>query len=392
MKQKISIISLAIVMGLGMVGCSTKPTDPIEPKSEIKEFGAEYEMKGTTSSGKPKNDTFIFSGETEDGIITKLTFDVIRNKGQEGAYSKKDLMGYLMNISDAQVDKDGDNFKLTKLTSYGYDTAFDEGSAAQFMVSASIDAITDTTTFKDLTFTNDAQSTPDNIVSVPMDKALIAYKYVADEAKIENFSEETLVKDILSAHGLYDGTTFVEGTQRISFAGYHGGRSYGEQIDAIAAYILEKKMTLEDVYEMFKTVNQGSTPIEERDVISGATITFVGDFQRMAYVAIHGELFEGVLTHTQTDDQRVIEVVTQGYGGEIETHVTFDNEGKITDIKVRDAQETAEIGATLTADGSDFINALLAGQGKADVVAGATVTSNSLIKAVQLAIEFNSNL
>ena len=48
---------------------------------KVEPFSAEYEMFGTTSSGNPKNDTFIFEGETTDGIITKLNFDIIRNKG-----------------------------------------------------------------------------------------------------------------------------------------------------------------------------------------------------------------------------------------------------------------------------------------------------------------------
>ena len=208
-------------------------------------------------------------------------------------------------------------------------------------------------------------------------------------------NEETLVKDILSMHGLYADGSYQEGSKRISFAGYHGGRSYGEQMAAIEAYILENKMTLEDVYEMFKTTNQASEPIEERDTISGATITFVGDFQRMVYLAIHGELFEGVVTHTTTDGNTKVEVVTQGYGGEMETHVTFDAEGKITAINVRDAQETENVGGVLTAENSDFINALIAGQddlSKVDAVSGATVTSNAMIKAVELAVEYYKGL
>ena len=99
-------------------------------------------------------------------------------------------------------------------------------------------------------------------------------------------------------------------------------------------------MTLEDVHEMFKTVNQQSEPIEERDTITGATIAFVGDFQRMVYMAIHGELFEGVTTHSTAEGVTKVEVVTQGYAGEIETHVSFDDSTKkITAITVRDDQE-----------------------------------------------------
>ena len=64
------------------------------------------------------------------------------------------------------------------------------------------------------------------------------------------------------------------------------------------------------------------------------------------------------------------EVVTQGFGGEIETNITFDADGRITAIDVRDAQETDGVGGVLTADGSDYINALIAGQDDLDGVDG----------------------
>ena len=116
-------------------------------------FAAEYEMAGTTSAGKPKNDTFIFEGMTdENGIITELNFDIIRNKGTDAAYSKKDIMGYMINVSDATVKKTDAGLALTGFTAYGYDEAFGEGSNAQFMVSASCENLTDETAFGELTF------------------------------------------------------------------------------------------------------------------------------------------------------------------------------------------------------------------------------------------------
>lgn len=353
---------------------------------KVETFSAEYEMKGTTSAGKPKNDTFIFEGETTDGIITKLNFDIIRNKGAEGEYSKKGIMGYMMNVSDAQVEKTDAGMKLTQLTVYGYEPAFADGNPyyAQYMVSAACDNLTEETKFADLTFTDMAR--PDNALT--SEKAQLVFVYLAKEAGLE-LSDDTLVKDLIALHGLYKDGAFVEGANRVSFAGYNGGRSYGEQIDAIVAYILANNMTLEDVYEMFRTVNQADTDIKERDTVSGATITFVGDFQRMVYLAMYGELFEGVVNTTKNEDGSTkVEVVTQGFGGEIETNVTFGADGKITAIAVRDAQETDGIGAVLTADGSDFINAMIAGQDNldgVDAVAGATVTSAALKKAVQFA-------
>lgn len=376
--KKVGLILLVLALLFTAVSCAEE--------AKVETFSAEYEMVGTTSSGQPKNDTFIFEGETTDGIITSLNFDIIRNKGSEDEYSKKDIMGYLMNISDATVEKTEDGYRLATLSAYGYDPAYSDGDVyyAQYMLTASCDALTEQTQFQDLSFTDLAR--PDHEVTV--EKACIAYGYLAREAGVE-LTAETTVKELLALHGLYMDGAFVEGSKRVSFAGYNGGRSYGEQLDAITDYILANQMTLEDVYEMFRTVNQTSTQIEDRDAIAGATITFGGDFQRMVYLAIHGELFEGVVTRTENEDgSQVMEVVTQGYGGEIETNVTFDANGRITAIAVRDAQETDGVGGVLTADGSDYINALIAGQDDldaVDAVSGATMTSTALKKAVEYA-------
>ena len=355
--------------------------------AEEKAFSAEYEMKGTTSAGKPKNDTFIFEGKTVDGVITELNFDIIRNKGVEGEYSKKGIMGYMMNVSDAKVEKTETGYALSQMTAYGYDPNFDSGMYAQFMVSASCENLTEETTFGELTFANMAKPGE----ALAMDKAILAFQYLANEAGI-TLTEETPVKDLLAIHGFYE-DGYVEGATRVSFAGYNGGRSYGEQVDAIVAHILKEGMTLEEVYEMFKTVNQADEPIEERDTVSGATIAFVGDFQRMVYMAIHGKLFEGVVTHTTTDGVTKVEVATQGFAGEIETHVSFDAEGKIVAVSVRDAQETEGIGAAVYAEDSVFLKAIVDGNtAEVDAVAGATVTSEALKKAVGMAREYVSAL
>lgn len=58
---------------------------------------------------------------------------------------------------------------------------------------------------------------------------------------------------------------------------------------------------------------------------------------------------------------------------------------------MRDAQETPDRGGLLTADGSDFLNALIAAQddpNSVDAVSGSTVTSDSLKKAVGFANAF----
>ena len=388
MKKLLTVLA-ACAMAMGLTACSSTPkentTTPTPEGSTapvVESFAAEYEMVGTTSAGLPKNDTFVFEGETTDGIITKLNFDIIRNK--EGEYSKKDIMGYQMNVSDAAVTKIGDGFELTNLGINGYETKF-----GQYMITAQCKELTDTTTFKDLTIVNYTGE------QLNMEDSLMIYQYLANEAKIQ-LTEETPVKDLLAIFDLYKDGAFVEGTKRVSFAGFNGGRSYGEQIDAIADYILANNMTLEQVYEMFKTVNQQSEPIEDRDTVTGATIAFVGDFQRMVYVAIHGELFEGVTTHSTAEGVTKVEVVTQGYAGEIETHVSFDDSTKkITAISVRDDQETDTVGGLLTAEGSEFIQKLIDNQDaldSVDVVAGATKTSNGMIKAAQFAVEYYNGL
>ena len=390
MKKLLTVLA-ACAMAMGLTACSSTPkentTTPTPQGSTapvVESFAAEYEMMGTTSAGLPKNDTFVFEGETTDGIITKLNFDIIRNKGLEGEYSKKDIMGYQMNVSDAAVTKIGDGFELTNLGINGYETKF-----GQYMITAQCKELTDTTTFKDLTIVNYTGE------QLSMEDSLMIYQYLANEAKIQ-LTEDTPVKDLLAIFDLYKDGAFVEGTKRVSFAGFNGGRSYGEQIDAIADYILANNMTLEQVYDMFKTVNQQSEPIEDRDTITGATIAFVGDFQRMVYVAIHGELFEGVTTHSTAEGVTKVEVVTQGYAGEIETRVSFDDSTKkITAISVRDDQETDTVGGLLTAEGSEFIQKLIDNQDaldNVDVVAGATKTSNGMIKAVQFAVEYYNGL
>lgn len=418
--KKFLAIMMALVLVLGLSACAKKPaadpnadkqtgtttenqTDnkteeqkPEEPKDEpapepqpvVEQFSTEYDVKGSSYTG-PFADTYIFEGETTDGVITKLNFDVIRDKGTPKEYSKKSIMGYVMNISDATIEKAEDALKLT-LTCNGYDTRFGEGNAAQFMLSASTENLTPETTFGDLFVFSIAQQTP-----CPTEQAIIAYQYLATENGIEALTAETPVKDLLAKHGLFDGENFTEGTNRVSFAGFNGGRSYGEQLDAIVAYILANNMTLEDVAAMFKNENQATTPIEDRDAITGATISFTGEFQRMMEVVLNGGIFEGVVTHTENEGNINVEVKTQGFGGDVTTIVAFDAEKNVVGITVTEGNETDGIGAVLTADGSDFTKALIDGQDNVegvDGVSGATITSNALKKAVQMAQEYVNGL
>lgn len=66
--KKVGLILLVLALLFTAVSCAEE--------AKVETFSAEYEMVGTTSSGQPKNDTFIFEGETTDGIITSLNFDI----------------------------------------------------------------------------------------------------------------------------------------------------------------------------------------------------------------------------------------------------------------------------------------------------------------------------
>ncbi|MCI5773930.1 MAG: hypothetical protein MR210_05145, partial [Erysipelotrichaceae bacterium] len=156
---------------------ASAPTETNDPATQTP-FSAEYEMMGTTSAGLPKNDTFIFEGTVdENGIITTLNFDIIRNKGKEDEYSKKDIMGYLMNVSDAEVSETADGFGLLALTANGYAKFPGKDQGEQYMLTASLDNLTAESTFKDLTVINLGTQ-----AEVDLESAIVAYSYLAKEA------------------------------------------------------------------------------------------------------------------------------------------------------------------------------------------------------------------
>ncbi len=355
------------------------PEPTPEPTVSVEEFEVEYEMFGTTSAGVAKNDTFLWSGVTEDGIITELEFDVWRNMGTADGYSKKDIYGYEMNISDVEiVETEDGTLDLVNITVYSGGLP----GLSQYGYGASCEDITVDTKFGDLTFFNDFSGA----AVEDEEKVLLAYSLLAAEVGVDELTMETPLVEFLDDYGVYANGEITTGENRISFDGARGGRSYGEQLDAVVDYILAEGMTQEEVYEFFK----GGNPVGTPDAVAGVTISFVGDWQRMVYIAIHGELFNGVLSTSERDEGTRYEVVTQGYAGEIETYVTIDANGDVVSIEVRDANETAGIGAVLTEDDSAFIQALVAGADDVtavDGVAGATVTSNALKEAVVYAQE-----
>ncbi|MBQ4342636.1 MAG: hypothetical protein IJC38_01975, partial [Erysipelotrichaceae bacterium] len=148
MKKLFALLAAsALVLSLGACANNSAADDSNnqdETTPVVEEFSAEYEMKGTTSAGKPKNDTFVFEGKTTDGVITELNFDIIRNKGLDGEYSKKTLMGYQMNVSDASYAASENGYTLTlSVNSY-------TDELSQYMVQATLENPTAESTFKDL--------------------------------------------------------------------------------------------------------------------------------------------------------------------------------------------------------------------------------------------------
>ena len=362
--KKIITIFAVLGMALSLVACGGND-------AVVEDFDVQYEVTGTTHSGAPKTDLWLFQGKTTDGKITELNFDIIANKGTDKEISKKDIMGYLMNVADCKISNDGNGgFKLEAFNANGF------VNDMQFMINGSVENLTEETTFADVTFSS--------YMPISLDFALAAYSSLAKEAGIENLTAETKLVDILPVFGLYADGAFTEGFKRVAFDGPNGGRSYGEQIDAITKYIVDNGLTLEEVYEMFKNENKMSDPMSERDLISGATIAFGGDFEKMAYIAAFGEAKqEGVTGSTNNEDgTTTYTVVTSGYAGDVTTNVTFDADGKIVTISAS-GSETEGVGAALYAEGSEFLASLV--EGKSDVKSGATITSNALISAVELA-------
>lgn len=349
-------------------------------------FEAEYEVLGTLSDGQAKNDTYVFKGVTnEKDEIIELEFDIIHNKGLESEYSKKGLMNYFMNISDVKITENENGYSLDKITAYGYHEDYSENG--QYMISAKHSDVKVDTLFGELEFQNDATGGEE---SVEIDKAIIAFEGLANEVGIVDLSERTPVAELLVSHKAYAEGEFFETEARVSFEGVAGGRSYGEQLEAIRTHILENKMTLEEVYEMFKTENQVSTKVVDRDAVAGASIAFTENFQQMVYLAMTGEVFEGVTNGvTKENGSEVYEVVAQGYGGEIEMKVTIDGMGKISDIEIVKENESAGFGRELLEEDSEFLATIIRDDGEVDEVAGVTITSSAVKKALEEVKKYN---
>lgn len=277
-------LPLGCALALLLTACGGTPADTPTPAPTAPAvptplpFAAEYTVV-SNEGGTPHHETLTLEGTTENGILTALRFDVLVNKGQEDEYSKRELSRYPMNTAGAEVTNTAGQWSLPRLDLYGYT---EQEGIGQFAAFASAETLTEATVFADLTFT-DQNGDP-----MPLARALLLFQALADEGDL-TLTAETPVTALLALLGLYTHDGFAGGSNRISVAGANGGRSYGEQLDAIASYALAHRMTLAQLYDLLRTENQPAQPIAERDTVSGATITFSGDLQRLVYLALHGE-------------------------------------------------------------------------------------------------------
>lgn len=377
------MLSLVLVLSMvAMVACDNGETEEpnndettggdtttTDPDPVVESFYGKYSEDKLTYT-----DTYEFYGKTTDGIITELSFDITRyNSTTEETYDKNGLYGYDMNISDLVITEEDGVFTLDTWNSYGY--SLDNG---YMMYDAASVVLTDTITFGDLTFTYYGSG-------VTLEQALEAFGWPADELGLEDFDEDTLLKDFFALYGGYEDGSYVAISTRIAYDGPMGGRTYGEQVQALVDYILDNDMTLEEVYTLFQTTYQ-DTAIADRTAITGCTISIPGAFIKVVYIAMYDELFEGVTGYTtDSDGNTSITVITQGYGGEITTKFTFDKDDNLTAVVVSSNSETASIGGVELEAGSDFLTSLVTNGSDATVTSGASVTCNALITALELA-------
>lgn len=199
--------------------------------------------------------------------------------------------------------------------------------------------------------------------------------------------ETTTLAEFLSKVGLYDeeDSLVKNGMTTIELTGAYGGRSFNHQLQAIEEYIVENSLTLEEVYTLLSTNNQG---YDERDAIAGATIMFDGKMQAIVAQAAGIELPERqAMVIGQVEEASETIITVKAYGlHEMIVQVRLDDSRNVLEVSVLNHTETEGYGKELI-EGEyldQFIDTDLA---DVDEVAGATLTSEGIIEAVQLAID-----
>ncbi|MBR6668319.1 MAG: FMN-binding protein, partial [Clostridia bacterium] len=123
------------------------------------------------------------------------------------------------------------------------------------------------------------------------------------------------------------------------------------------------------------------------DVLAGATITSTAVVKAINSVAIPGAEQPAVETAADASGDNAYEASSQGFQSDVKVTVYTDDAGVITGIKVDASGETQGFG-TRCGEDEAFLNQFIGKTApvEADVLTGATVTSNAVIAAVNAAL------
>jgi hypothetical protein len=199
--------------------------------------------------------------------------------------------------------------------------------------------------------------------------------------------ETTMIKDLLEPIGFYSSSTDLvkNGMTSIELTGAYGGGSFHNQLKALEAYIVDNALTLEEVYELVSSNNQG---YDNRDVVAGATILFdpkIVEITAKAAGITIDEQEPMIIGHDEDETSITITVKTFGYN-EMIVQVTFDLDHVITAVDVLSHTETQGYGLEVIE--GDFLDQFLGHASEdVDVVSGVTLTSQGIIDAIKLAEE-----
>lgn len=210
------------------------------------------------------------------------------------------------------------------------------------------------------------------------------YGLLANALNIE-ITETTTLKEFLIPMGLFDedANLVKNGQTNLELTGAYGGRSFNHQLEAIEQYIVANALTLEEVYTLLSTNNQG---YDNRDAIAGATIMFDVKMQAIVAKAANIEVpeEETSLIGVQEEDANTI-VTVKTYGMyEMIVQVTFNEDHEVIEVAVLSHNETEGYGLDLI-EGDYVTNFVGQSSDQVDTVAGVTLTSQGIIDAVSLA-------
>ncbi len=236
-------------------------------------------------------------------------------------------------------------------------------------------------------------------------------RIAADAARIallpeatDGFEEVSVdIENVIDVYEAKNGVGYTVTTQ---------GQGYGGMIKFITAFDKDGNIASLSILEMAETPGIGdkvNDPVfldqfigkneefssSNIDVISGSTISSNASLDAMnlaiqAYnqVAL-GVVVEEVANFEVMDDGS-IKATDKGFQSDVSATVSFDDNGAVAEVVFDTAAETPDYGTKIGEDAdfaAQFIGATSSDEVEADVIAGATVTSNAAIKAVKTAIE-----